>query len=312
MNFRILACIFLLLAQNINAQKFPALTVGDGQVKTLPAGTHNFSKIDIHSNGTLIIESRSSDWCILNCTGDVNIHGTIQYTNFRSGKESHSAIAPDGTHLDYAFHEDNLGGKGGNGGNSGSGHKYTGMGGQGGAAADNFGGGGGGGGKYNPNDSVPKRAQKGNNASGNIGGKITTGGNEGGGGNGAVRDSFGNGGLLYIYCGGNFNGSSGAILATAKDGGNGAPGTNVAMNKNAADGDGAGGGGGGGGAPGSEGGVIRIKMVGTGSLFPRLMVNGGRGGKGGAGGAGAFGDSSYGQRGEDGKDGNNGHVDILH
>jgi len=309
MNFRILICALLLLAQSAGAQKLPALTIGEGEVKSLPAGTHSFSKIDIHSGGMLIIESRSSDWCILDSKGDVNIHGTIQYANFKSGKEPHSATAPDGTHLTYTFHEDNLGGNGGNGGNSRSSTKYIGAGGQGASANAGFGSGGGSGGGYNPNDSIPKRAVKGNDAAGSMGGKIKPPTKAGGGGNGAARDSFGNGGLLYIYCGGNFNGSSGSIYATGKDAANGAEGQSMSRNGND---DGPGGGGGSGGAPGSEGGVIRIKIVGTGTYFPRLMVNGGRGGRGGAGGTGSFGDSSNGMRGEDGKDGNNGHVDILH
>src|ERR1700740_2664740 len=101
MNFRILTCVCLLLAQNIYAQKYPVLTVGENQTKSLPPGTHNFSKIDIHSGGTLIIEPHSSDWCILNSTGDVNIHGTIKYTDFKSGSESHTAVAPDGSKLVY-------------------------------------------------------------------------------------------------------------------------------------------------------------------------------------------------------------------
>ncbi len=308
MNSRILTCVLLLLAQNIYAQKYPALTVGENQTKTLPAGINNFSKIDIHSNGTLIIEPHSSDWCILNCTGDVNIHGTIKYSDFKSGRESHTTVAPDGTKLEYTFKEDNQGGSGGNGGNSGSG-KYTGAGGKGVHGSGDLGGGGGGGGRYNPADSIPKRATKGADATGSMGGKMKTAGTEGSGGNGAVRDSFGNGGLLYIYCGGNFNGSSGSISAKGKEGANGASGANQTMKKGE---DGPGAGGGGGGAPGGEGGVIKIKLVGTGDLFPALMVNGGAGGKGGSGGVGSFGDASNGKPGENGKPGANGQVSVMH
>jgi hypothetical protein len=56
----------ILISYKIDAQSFPALTIGPGEVKTLPAQTYIYSEINIKSGGTLVIQpSNSADWAEL-------------------------------------------------------------------------------------------------------------------------------------------------------------------------------------------------------------------------------------------------------
>jgi len=304
----------------VSAQSFPSLIVNSGEVKTLPARTFIYSEINIQQGGKLIIEPNSADWSILVSQGNVSINGTIEYKYFKSGSNTYNALTPSGENLTHKFSETSIGGVGGHGGSSacslqGGGSVYA-EGGNGAAGSSSFGGGGGaGGGKRYISTACNRQVTKGNDAIGQNGGlPIPTNFFSPAGGNGGLKGIYVNGGLLYIYCGGIFNGLGGIIDVSGQPGNNG---TNGSDNNPPYDiQGGSGGGGGGGGSPGGEGGVVILRIVGNAQFYPEIKVKGGTGGKGGKGGRGFANLSSiptsFGGDGVDGQDGQNGLGDIRH
>ena len=269
--------IFLLALPILLKAQLPQLIIVAGQTVNLPARTYQYSNINIQTGGKLIIDESSQTWCILFCTGNVQIHGEIIFHKFYSTRDAVNAITPNGEPLAYSFKMLNLGGNGGYGGECAtSGIPTRGIGGSGSAGTLEYGGGGGAGAASR---GYPNRYQaNGSNANGNSGGRrqLAT---DGDGGNGEVRGQYGNGGLLFIFCQNDFDGTNGEIHLEGEDGVNGIDGID-GQSSFGAD---AGGGGGGGGAPGGEGGKFTVRTKGNYVSYPIVYVQGGQGGKGGKG-----------------------------
>jgi hypothetical protein len=274
---RFLCTIFFLCVSLCISAQLPPLTILAGQTVNLPARTYQYSSINIQSGGTLVIDENSQTWCVLYCTGNVTIHGSIIFRKFYSTRDAISAVSPNGDVLTYTFKMQNNGGNGGYGGECATSAIPTrGIGGTGAnGTVDN----GGGGGAGAASRGYPNRYQaNGSNANGSNGGRrqLTT---DGDGGNGGVRLQYGNGGLLYIFCLGNFDGASGEIHLEGENGPNGTDG----IEGESGFGSNSGGGGGGGGAPGGEGGKFSVRTKGNYTAYPTVYVQGGKGGQGGQG-----------------------------
>ncbi len=260
----------------LNAQ-LPQLNIAAGQTLNLPARTYQYSSINIQAGGKLIIDENSQTWCILYCTGNVTIHGSIVFHKFYSTIDAINSVTPNGETLTYSYRLQNLGGNGGYGGEcSTSGIPNRGLGGAGANGTSTYGGGAGSGGASNGYPNM--RQLNGNNANGNFGGRRQL-ALDGDGGNGGMRGQYSNGGLLYIYCQGNFDGANGEIHMEGEDGENGMNG----IDGKTYGGGRAGGGGGGGGAPGGEGGKLTIRTRGSYLNYPIVFLQGGKGGQGGVG-----------------------------
>jgi hypothetical protein len=298
--------LFFLFGSAAYAQ-LPSLIIGAGKEVRLPARTYQYSSIDIKAGGKLIIEPNSQSWCILYCTGNVTVTGTIIYRNFYSTKELVSAVTPDGTNLSYNFKASNLGGEGGLGGEAAASAMPRISGGVGAVGSTEYGGGGGAGGASR---GYPNKYS----VVGNVGDRYHGGrrqiGYDGEGGDGGIRSSFCNGGLLYIYCAGNFSGYGGDVHLDGDAGEDGKNGTVVAGANSAYSG-----GGGGGGAPGGEGGKLIVMTKGSYLSYPTLFLNGGKGGNGGLGMNNAYGNRHIpplraGENGRPGESGISGSVDY--
>ncbi|MBL7725034.1 MAG: hypothetical protein JNK27_12845 [Chitinophagaceae bacterium] len=283
----------------------PKLIIRAGELKTMPAQTHLFSEISIENGGNLRILGNSSQWCILHCTGDVTINGIIEFIRFKSGNNSYATTSPDGTALAHTYNQNNKGGDGGKGGNSRCNFNILG-GGEGASGTHEYGGGGGAGGIFFEPYSNCKN-QKGNDANKDKGGLSIN--KEGKGGDGWKRDPYSNGGLLFIFCGNNFDGTNGSIVLTGLDGEDGKDGS---KNRHQVRGDRYDGcGGGGGGQPGGLGGVCIIRVGGTILNYPTINVKGGYGGDGGKGARGGYQEIASAEDGTNGEDGENGYVKYI-
>lgn len=315
-NLLCIAALLLSLVHAASGQTYPPLVVHQGEIQTLAPQTYIYSSVTVEKGGTLVIASNSAAWTIIFSKGDVSVKGTIVAHNFKSGPNNYTAITPDGEQLSNTFSETNLAGAGGHGGisactyNGGGGNVFA-PGGNGAPGTQSSGGGGGAGGVYTGKLHCQDQPIKGNDASGSAGGAQQAGQSSTHGGDGSSRGPYMNGGLLYLYCGGNFDGESGLIDASGNQGANGAAGGNNTMNPSLF-----GGGGGGGGAPGGEGGEVILKVKGSSGLYPTVLVSGGNGGAGGMGGTGFANYStvppSAGGNGGAGISGQNGKVSIEH
>jgi hypothetical protein len=295
---RFLLLVYSLLTMQVFSQ--PVLVITNGQVVTLPARTHLFSRIDIQAGGTLLIEEHSTQWCILYCSGNVTINGTIVFEKFLAEAGPYVASAPDGISLSHTFRMSSHGGRGGDGGPSTINRQFA-NGGDGADGGTEYGGGGGSGGGWQQR---PPAVFRGNNGNADRGGNSVS-LQDGAGGNGARRGRWSNGGLLYIYCGGDFNGAGGRINLKGSDGAQAANGeqchfTPVTGSITYY----AGCGGGGGGAPGGDGGICQIRVRGNIITYPTVNITGGLGGEGGNGGV------HNGRKGERGQTGLAGLVDY--
>ena len=206
--YSIFAWAFCLVPQFRAKAQFPELIVKSGQILELPARTHQYSRIDIEKGARLTIKENSQAWCILYCTGDVTIKGAIIFRKFLSTNKSINAISPSGEQLTHTYSLENIGGGGGDGG-EGFGSP-RGIGGGGAQGTNAFGGGGGSGAAVIINFPHPHQSRNGNNGNGSSGGRrqFT---HDGEGGDGGKRGKFSNGGLLFIYCQGDFDGEGGEI-----------------------------------------------------------------------------------------------------
>lgn len=302
--------LFLILTIHIYAQ-LPQLNIVSGQTVNLPARTYQYSRIDIQSGGTLIIDENSQAWCILYCTGNVKIQGSIVFHKFYSVRNEIIGKTPNGELLKYKFSMLNIGGNGGYGGEAITRGLGKANGGNGDDGNTEYGGGGGSGGASDgyPN---PNYLAKGNDANGRNGGRrqLRT---DGEGGDGADKEQYSNGGLLFIYCNGDFDGTNGEIHLEGEIGKNGNDGIE---GQPAGGGGSSGGGGGGGGAPGGEGGRLFVRVKGNYVSYPNVFVQGGQGGQGGTGKNTVKGPQYIppllgGKNGKNGENGASGLVDFL-
>lgn len=279
-------------------EQLPELIILSGSIKSLPASTHRYSKIVIEAGASLIIEENSTTWCILHCEGDVSIHGQINFKNFASNLGEITALSPKGRLLKYMFLE-SKGGRGGNGSRAQTSGSPNG-----GIGADGtfeFGGGGGSGGGYRYSGRY-LGSTPGNNGNGRIGGMAPQ-GLGGKGGNGGEKNNV-HGGLMYIYCSKNFDGTNGKIDLSGSDGQEGEKGLGGTSYNHRA-----GNGGGGGGAAGGTGGCLILETIGNVQNYPEAVVTGGQGGRGGLGVQNTSNNPS--ENGENGRKGYTGKIEIL-
>lgn len=241
----------------------------------MPAQRYEFARVEIKENAQLIIDAGSDGIFHVICRGDFILRGSIVARDFSSSERTHLLKIPSQpAPLEIVFQNTNTGGRGGNGGTGG-----TNLGGTGAPGTTEYGGGGGGGGGYRNARPQPIN-WKGTDAQQNVGGQA---GQYCGcaGGHGGMRNTLGNGGVMFLDVGGDFIGDGGAVYAegaAGQAGTNGGPevgggsGAYTPMN---------GGGGGGGGAPGNQGGFLVVYVGGTIVGYPQLRVAGGQGGAGG-------------------------------
>lgn len=250
----------------------PELIVPTGEERHITAQRHEFSRIEIQEDATLIVERGSDGVLHLICHGDFILRGTLTAMFFSSAARTHLLKIPSqSTPVEIVYQNTNTGGRGGNGGTGG-----VNTGGAGAAGTVDYGGGGGGGGGYRNARPSPIN-WKGTDAQENVGGQAGQYcGNAGG--HGAMRDPRGNGGTVFLNIAGNFDGGGGAILAvglTGAGGSNGGPdvggGTGAYTPVN-------GGGGGGGGGPGGHGGFVVAYIAGEVIDYPTVRLDGGLGG----------------------------------
>jgi hypothetical protein len=297
----------------------PPLVVEFGQSIDLSPGVYIYSSIEIKSGARLNCKlSSTPGWLVLYSLGDVSVQGSINANGIvPSGVSTYTILVPNGEQVSHTYSHTQLGGRGGRGGSSactlsGGGSVFQ-PGGGGANGSIMTGGGGGAGGGLRSWNNCQGQVIKGNDANGIYGG-TTIGGYVGTkGGDGARLFSDLNGGLIYIFCGGNFDGYNGQINAYGFRGRQGdAGGSNIYSPTIQG---GCGGAGGGGGSPGAEGGVVMIRTK-TFSLFPSVNVSGGPGGAGGQGGSGFANlpsiPSSYGEAGQPGETGGEGIININH
>ena len=267
----------------------PDLIVRSTEVRYISAEFHQFRRLHIETGGSLIVESQSQNWLILDIEQDVEIRGVFEFNDFSSDLIPVSATLPDGSTITHTFRR-RRGGRGGNGGTAGGQ-----AGGIGASGGEGFGGGGGGGAVYTKyNGRGPGKP-----GDGSRGGMSWD--NQVRGGDGGDSTEFLNGGLVYLNVGGVLNCADGVINLVGRPGPVGLSGANGV----ATPGYGRGNGGGGGGGPGGEGGVIIVRANQITSL-PTILLQGGAGGAPGVCGQGGFG----GENGQSGQSGGAGRRDI--
>lgn len=273
----------------------PTLIVEAGKPRRLPAQRYEFSSVDIKEGALLIIEGGSEGVFHLICSGDFILRGSIVAQGFSSSERSHLIKIPSQTEpLEIVFKNTNKGGRGGNGGTGG-----VNTGGAGSAGTTEYGGGGGGGGGYRNAKPQPIN-WKGTDAQENVGGQA---GQYCGcaGGDGEERNTWGNGGVIFLNIAGNFDGGGGTVFAGGADGSDGKNGGPPVGSGSGAYTPVNGAGGGGGGAPGNHGGFLIVYVAGTIIDYPQPRLSGGQGGEGGKSVGSNLG--THGQRGQPGKSG---------
>jgi hypothetical protein len=252
------------------------LIVRTGETKFMNTRTYRFDNVLIEQGGKLIITEQSTRWFILWVSGDVTINGEIEAINFKIGPRTVIDNTPDNKKIEHIYHNDVLGGTGGFGGISRLTNVGSRTGGQGALGTNKYGGGGGSGAGVYLMGAGSKLGGNGVNAIDWRGAPLTEFGYNNTGGNGGKVENSCNGGLIFIYCGGTFNGSGGRINLSGKNGENGQNGGHGDTGPQGSRGSG----GGGGGAPGGEGGHFILV---TDKLDSKCSINirGGRGGNGG-------------------------------
>jgi len=287
--------------------KMGDLVVSKDKVVTFAPGiVYDYQSITVDQGGTIEVQP-GIGWTIVLVKGDFNLQGKIIARLREDPVEKFQEIksnAPDGSTFEPDRAE-RAGGAGGNPGGCGltdgslqdAGHGSVPAAGSGGAPAAGNGGGGGayglGNGSaadatkggdggtsqlHNPGDEIGKSGLGADGFAGNgEDGQAADGPNKrvlhfGGGGGGGSRGR--NGGLLYIFVAGKFNGSGGTVDISGENGGNGGSGGRGSHAKPAS---------GGGGGAGGDGGVLYIRY-GTGFSPSQFIYSGGKGGVGGLGG----------------------------
>ena len=269
------------------------VVVRPGEICRISARRHNLKSLTIESEGLLQVRSRQRQWLILNVEGDVRIDGRISYTQMRAINGPVDAVAPDGTQLSFEHPQQAYGGYGGRALNCKSQ-----PGGAGAAGTTEYGGGGGGGATATK---LPPAAP-GDNASQWRGGNRYIRGGDGG-----RRRDTGNGGLVYIFAGGQLSSDGGVIDVSGSTGANGHQGANGRKARTCSQSPA----GGGGGGPGGDGGYVMISAAEI-LTEPDVAANAGPGGRGGDGGQ-YMGNNPHvrAEKGQDGGWGDAGYADMI-
>lgn len=299
--FIVLFVFFPLLNCNNLFGQFPNFIILSGQIVHLPARTYTYSNFEIKSGGELIIDENSQQWCIFHVTGEIKITGKITYRKFISSLQTVTGVSPQNIRISHTYSQLNTGGEGGNGGYSRAPHPpIKGLGGFGAKGTNQYGGGGGSGAII---ISIPPTSTTGNGtAASDYHGAMAESVYNGSGGDGGIRNPYGNGGLIYFFGEKDFDGLNGIVDLRGEDGENGKSGGPAFPSSIPPHGAGAGGGGGG--APGGEGGRLIVKILGIYKNNTIVLVSGGKGGEGGS-------SSGSGQLGKNGQTGATGFVDYL-
>jgi hypothetical protein len=255
------------------------LVVKSGETLELSNRTYQYKNVLIESGGKIVITQQSTRWFILWASGNVIIAGKILGRYFRTGLRTVSDKTPDGRTITHEYKNESRGGAGGNGGIAFGGTPGSRSGGRGAEGTTDAGGGGGSGGGIYIAGPGTRLGGHGQDATNWRGAPLAQDGIGNQGGDGGRIEPNANGGLIFIYAGGEFIGTGGNIVVVGSPGVNGqSGGRGVDSNRGYR-----GGGGGGGGAPGGEGGHVII-VAGNLTSECKVEVSGGGGGPGGLGG----------------------------
>jgi hypothetical protein len=248
----------------------PELMLQPGETRSIPARRWVFSRVSIPIGAVLEVEQGSGEVMQFIVLGDFDLQGSIVARGWSSEEVTHRLTMPDGRFLDVSFQNRNRGGNGGDGALAAGA-----LGGRGARGSVDYGGGGGGGGAWASDRQGKPGNVNGASAQDERGAPRVIAWCGVGGANGATRDPFANGGVIYLEVNGRFNGAGGQIDLRGKDGVAGASGPRASRyDTNCA----AGSGGAGGGAPGGQGGVVVGYIAGPAAAYPTLRMQGGAGG----------------------------------
>lgn len=257
------------------AENLPSLILSPGETRVMPAQRYEYEKVTIPAGATLKITEGGMSVLHLVIKDSFLFQGRIEATGFNSQERQEYFNIPGQSPVMVEFRNTNKGGDGGRGGLGGSN-----TGGSGALGNTSYGGGGGSGGGRLSQAAQPYITNfRGLNANG-WAGAGPPGYCGAAGGNGAKREDYGNGGVIYFEVYGHFDGTNGFIDVTGKPGRSGTNGGR-GFSSNMTHGCQTGGGGGGGGAPGGHGGFVVGYFAGDVVNYPRASVRGGVGGTAG-------------------------------
>jgi hypothetical protein len=255
----------------------PELHVKSGEIYTISARKHVFSRVIVEKGAVLLVPPRSRNFLLLDVSGDTIFGGILRYRDCIATAGGKNLTLSDRRIVSFEHFLSAVGGDGGSGGVDGRTDRAKP--GKGARGTNKYGGGGGGNGFTWPGTAI----------NGDDGDGYRAGQSHKRGGNGARAQSGRHGGLVAIDCGGSFDGTGGLFDLSGSDGN---PGNKVPKNHLWS--------GGGGGAPGGDGGYLFVRAKNI-VQEPKLIFTPGNGGKGGEGGGRSS--SESGSRGEHGEEG---------